>query len=111
MTNRKTEPGTKPRPKRSRGKAKPNNKPSPVGKVASAYAYYYSLLETRSLKAVASKFKVSIGTVKRWSAEYDWRNEVASMDRDVSERVREGLVASAAARQRLPTFLKSRPEF
>jgi len=75
---------------------KPKPKPDPVGKVADAFAYYYSLLDERSLKKVAIKFDAPLATIKTWSSRYGWKNRVLQMDIEYAERVKEKMLEQAA---------------
>lgn len=79
---------------------KPKKKPVPdqPGRVAEAFAYYYSLATERTLKKVAAWSSLKLGTVKDWSSKYKWQAQVLKLDLDVAARVRDKLASQAANR-------------
>lgn len=46
-----------------------------------AFDYYYSLGEKRSYPQVADKFTVSRTSIKVWSKEFKWQNEIIKRDK------------------------------
>jgi len=55
----------------------------------------YQNMEQRSYQAVATKFSVSLTSVKKWARVFNWQDRVVVWDNAVDEAVREGVQVSA----------------
>lgn len=57
---------------------------------AEAFEYYYSLGKDRSLKSVASRFKVDERSVARWSRNFNWQGRIVQRDMELAKKLQEG---------------------
>ena len=55
----------------------------------------YQNMEQRSYQAVATKFSVSLTSVKKWARVFNWQDRVVVWDNAVDEAVKEGVQVSA----------------
>ena len=53
-----------------------------------AFEYYYSLGDERTLTQVGKKFKVSGGTLGKWSAKFKWGDRVQARDKAIGVRLK-----------------------
>ena len=49
-----------------------------------AFEFYYGLGESRNYKQVADKYGVSLGSVKAWGRNFDWKRRVGERDGEVA---------------------------
>lgn len=65
-----------------------------------AFEYYYSLGEKRSYPQVASKFAVSVTSVKKWAKAFNWQERVEQRDienaRKLEKKTNEAVVETKA---------------
>jgi hypothetical protein len=55
-----------------------------------AFEYYYTLGQGRSLKSVASQFKVDERSVARWSRNFNWQGRIVLRDIEIAKKLQEG---------------------